>query len=98
MEHFVEVYRRRGLKVNAGRGKVMLLGGEEGMKCEVFVDGTHLEHLWEFKYLGCILDETDTDEAEYCRKVARGTKVTSVIRSLVNARDLQFERDRVLHE
>ena len=27
---FVEVCRRRGLKVNAGKSKVMVLGGEEG--------------------------------------------------------------------
>ena len=30
---------RRGLKVNAGRSKVMLLGGEEGWECEVCVNG-----------------------------------------------------------
>ena len=29
---FVEVCRRRELKVNAGRSKVMLLGGEEGFR------------------------------------------------------------------
>ena len=28
--HFIEVFRRRGLKVSAGKSKVMLLGGEEG--------------------------------------------------------------------
>ena len=28
---FIEVCRRRGLKVNAGKSKVMLLGGEEGL-------------------------------------------------------------------
>ena len=30
MGRFIEVYRRRGLKVNAGKSKAMLLGGEEG--------------------------------------------------------------------
>ena len=29
---FVEVCRRRGLKVNAGKSKVMVLNGEEGLK------------------------------------------------------------------
>ena len=33
--HFVEVCRRRGLKVNEGKNKVMVLGGEEGVECEV---------------------------------------------------------------
>ena len=35
---FAEVCRRRGLKVNAGKSKVMVLGGEEGLECEVCVD------------------------------------------------------------
>ena len=30
--HFVEVCSRRGLKVNAGKSKVMMLGGEEGLE------------------------------------------------------------------
>ena len=32
---FIEVCRRRGLKVYAGKSKMMLLGGEEGLECEV---------------------------------------------------------------
>ena len=48
---FIEVCRRRDLKVNAGKSKVMFLGGEEGLECEVCVKGIHLEHVSEFKYL-----------------------------------------------
>ena len=36
----------------------MALNGEEGLlECEVHVDGVNLEHVSEFKYLGCVLDE-----------------------------------------
>ena len=59
VEWFAEVCRRRGLKVNAGKSKVMVLNGEEGLECEVHVDGIHLEHVSEFKYL----DESGTDGA-----------------------------------
>ena len=52
---FVQVCRRRVLKVNAGKSKVMLLSREEGLGCEVCVDGKRLEHVSEFKYLGCVL-------------------------------------------
>ena len=31
---------RRGLKVNAGKSNVMVLGGVEGLECEVNKDGT----------------------------------------------------------
>ena len=95
---FVEACRRRGLKVNAGKGKVMVLGGEEGLECEVCVDGIRLEHVSEFKYLGCVLDESGTDEEECNRKVANGRRVAVAIRSLVNDRGLQIERAGVLHE
>ena len=40
-----EVCRRRGLKINAGKSKVMALNGEEGLECEVHLDGICLEHV-----------------------------------------------------
>ena len=75
-----------------------MLSGEEGLECEVCVDGIRLEHVSEFKYLGCVLDESGTDEAECSRKVASGRRVAGAIRSLVNARSLQLECGKVLHE
>ena len=35
----VEVCRRRRLKVNAGKKKVMVMNGEEGLECEAHIDG-----------------------------------------------------------
>ena len=58
--HFAKVYRR-GLKVNAVKTKVMVLNGEEGLECEVHVDGIHLEHISKLKYLGYVLDDSGTD-------------------------------------
>ena len=87
---FDEVCRRRGLKVNAGKSKVIVLGGGEGLECEVCVDGIRSEHVSEFKYLVCILDELSSDEAECSRKVACGRRVAGAIRSLVNTMILQL--------
>ena len=39
----------------------MVLNGEEELECEVYVDGIHLDHVSEFKYLGCVLDESGTN-------------------------------------
>ena len=89
---------RRGLKVNAGKSKVIVLGGEEGLECEVCIDGLCLKDVSEFKYLGCVLDELGTDEAKCSRKVASGRRVAGDIRFLVNARSLQLKCARVLHE
>ena len=44
------------------------------------------------------MEEAGTDEAECSRKVASGRRVADAIRSLVNARDLQIECSRSLHE
>ena len=62
------------------------------------LDGIRLDHVSEFKYLWCILDESGTDEVENSRKVASGERVADAIKSLVNAKDLQIECARVLHE
>ena len=75
-----------------------MLGGEEGLECDVCVDEMRLEPVSEFKYFGCVLDESSTDEAECNRKVASGRRVAGAIKSLVNARSLQLECDMVLHE
>ena len=34
-----EVCRRLGLKVNAGKGKVIMFGGKQRLKCEACIDG-----------------------------------------------------------
>ena len=66
------------------------MNGEEGLECEVHIDGVHLEHVSELKCLRCVLDEAGTDGAECSRKMASGRKVAGAIRFLVNARDLQI--------
>ena len=95
---FAEVCRRRGLKVNTGKSKVMVLNGEEGLECKVHADEIRLEHVFEFKYLGYDFYESGTDGAECSRKVMSGRRVAGAIRSLVNAKDLHLECARVLHE
>ena len=80
---FAEVCRRRGFKVNAGKIKVMVLNGE-ALECEVHVDGSRLEHIAKFKYLGYVLDESGTNGAECKRKVVSGRRIAGAIRSLVN--------------
>ena len=40
---FVEVCRRGGLKVNAGKSKIMVKNGDERLECEVHIDGVHLQ-------------------------------------------------------
>ena len=77
--------------MKAGESKVIVLNGKEGLECEVYVDGICLEHVSKFKYLGCVLDESGTEDAECSKRVVSERKVVGVISSLVNARDLELE-------
>ena len=45
-----------------------------------------------------VLDKSGTDEAKCLRKVASGRRIAGAIRSLVNARGLQFVCAKVLHD
>ena len=64
---FAEVCKRKGLKVNAGKNKVMAMNGEYRLECEVPVDGIRLENVSEFKHFRCVLDVSGTDGAECSR-------------------------------
>ena len=67
---FIEVCGRKNLKFNAGKSEVLVWNGEKELECEVSVDWKRLEDVSEFKYLGCIVDESGTDEADCRRNVA----------------------------
>ena len=88
---FIEMCRRRALKVNAGESRVMVMNVEEEFDCELQIDGIRLEYVSEFKYFGCAFDESDTDGAECSSKGVSGRRVSGPIRPLVTARDLQLE-------
>ena len=65
------------------------------MECEVCVDRIYLEHVSEFKYLRCVLDESGTEEAGCSRKLASESWVAG---AMVNGRSLLLECARVFHE
>ena len=74
-----------------------MLGGEEELICKVLVNGTQLEHVADFKYLGYVLDELCTDDPKCCRKVVSGRKVMGTIGSLGNASNLSVQGCRMRH-
>ena len=61
-----ESCRSRGLKQNTGKGKTkaIVLNGEKGLECKLHIGGIRLEHVSEFKNLGCVLDKAGIDGAE----------------------------------
>ena len=77
---------------------MMALGGEEGLECEVCIDGICLEHVSKFKYLGCVLNEFGTDEAVCSRKVGSERRVAGVLGLWLMLGVCSLECTRVLHE
>ena len=75
----------------------MVLNREEELGGDVYVDRMRLEQLKKFKYLVYVLNESGTYEAG-CRRKVSSRRVSRAIRRLVNARGLQLECARVLHE
>ena len=67
---------------------MMVLSGEKGLESKVYIDDIQLEHVLEFKYLACVLDESGTDKAECSRKVVSRRRVAGAIMALINARGL----------
>src|SRR5678815_2570334 len=97
VEGFGRVCKRRVLKVNFDKSKVMVVS-EDSPRCEVMLDCEPLEQVSEFKYLGYMLDGKGTDDAECSRKVVNGRMVAGAIKSLVDVKGLSLECARVLHE
>src|SRR5678815_1343878 len=64
IERFGRVCKRRGLKVNINKSKVMVVS-VDSPRCEVILDGEQLEQVSNVKYLEYMLDEKGTDDAEY---------------------------------
>ena len=98
MRDFVGVMRGRDLKFSADKTKMKVLGEEEGLVCEIVVDGTRLEHVSEFKYLGDVLAESNIDGVKCRRRVESGMKVAGAIIYLVNDESLQFDCAKILHK
>ena len=95
IERWVEICNRRDLKVNANKSKVKVLRGEEGSVC--MGGGNCNTFRSKLKYPRFVLEVSGTDGVESCKKVAAsGEKVTSVVGSLVNGKDLLLECARVV--
>ena len=98
IQNFDYVCKRRGLKVNVDKSKVMIVGENVDHACEVRMNGHVLERVNDFKYLGSVVNDRGTDVDDCNARVASGRKVAGAIRLLVNERNLNMSCVNVLHE
>ena len=71
---------RRGLKLNADKSKVIVLGVEEGLGCEIHGHGARLEQVSKLKYLECVLDVVEWEESCRCHQVCEGVALGTAVR------------------
>ena len=77
---FVEVCRKKDLKVNEGKSKVMLMNQEDGLKFEVHLMG-FIQSMCPNSNIWDVFQTTGTDGAKCNRKVANGKGMVDAIRS-----------------
>ena len=83
--------RRRKLKVNVAKGKVMR-SARDGIVGEmnIVMDGQVLEEVAFFKYLGSLVTAVGGVEADVQQRVLKGRKVLGAVRSVLKGRTMSW--------
>ena len=99
VNEFGRVCKRRKLRVNVGKSKVMrCTNGEDGNRLNVVLDGEVLEEVSQFKYLGSVIAADGGVEADVRHRVNEGCKVLGAMNGLMKNRGLEMDVKRGLYE
>ena len=99
VSEFGRVCKRRKLRVNVGKSKVMrCTRNEESPRLNVMLDGEALEQVDQFKYLGSIIAENGGVEADVSNRVKEGSKVLGAVNGVIKNRGLGMNVKRALYE
>ena len=97
VNEFGRVCKRRKLRVNVGKSKVMrCTNREDGNRLNVTLDGEMLEEVGQFKYLGSVIAADSGVEADVRHRVNEGCKVLGAMKGLMKNRGLGMDVKRVL--
>jgi Reverse transcriptase (RNA-dependent DNA polymerase). len=96
---FRRVCERRKLRVNTGKSKVMRCSRRrDGGRTNVVLNGTMLEEVDCFKYLGSHVTAEGAVDAEVSHRVKEAAKVMGGLKKVINSRSLGMEAKRTLYE
>ncbi len=106
VDEFDRVCKRRMLKVNAGKSKVMVserareqtinfakpyrVGSEAILECKIWLGRERMEEVNEFKYLGTILCKHGSMEGEIRERTVKGRQVTSALERVMKGRNVSM--------
>ena len=99
VQEFGRVCKRRKLRVNVGKSKVMrCTRNEDGTRLNVLLEGEVLEEVDQFKYLGSIISANGGVEADVSHRVNEGCKVFGAMNGVIRNRGLEMAVKKTLYE
>ncbi len=102
---FDSVCKRRILKVNVNKSKVMVcewsrspyrVGIECEKECKIILNGEEMEEIYEFKYLGSVICKCGGTEGETRGRTLQGRKVVGSLGRVMNGKSVSMEVKRDL--
>ncbi len=106
VDEFDRVCKRRKLKVNAGKSKVMVfervinfakpyrVGSDVILECKIWLGKEKIEEVNEFKYLGTILCKHGSMEGEIQERTVKGRQVMGALERVMKGRNVSMEVKR----
>ena len=79
VKHFEEVCRRRLIKANGSKSKIIVIERNGNTGCNISINGENMEVVNEFKYLGCMIGKRGTCEAEVTSRIKAGRQVAGAM-------------------
>ena len=114
VSEFHNVCKRRKLKVNINKSKVMVferrktesidfarpyrVQRQEECKCRIVMEGAKLEEVNEFKYLGSVLCKYGSMEGEIKERAVRGRQVIGSLGRIMKGRNVSMEVKKGLRD
>ena len=98
VREFGSVCKKRNLKVNANKSKVMVFERSEDTECRVSLEGEEMENVRVFKYLGSVMSKDGSLEEEVRERVQQGRKVAGSLKAVIKNREVSMDVKRSLHD
>ncbi|XP_069947548.1 RNA-directed DNA polymerase from mobile element jockey isoform X1 [Cherax quadricarinatus] len=99
VDEFGRVCKRRKLKVNTGKSKVMRITKRLGdERLDIRLEGESMEEVYVFRYLGVDVSADGSMKDEVNHRIDEGKRVSGALRSLWRQRTLFLEAKRGMYE
>ncbi|GBP31297.1 hypothetical protein EVAR_31422_1 [Eumeta japonica] len=90
--------KRRGMKVNIAKTKVMVFErGESPTECDILIKGEKVEQVKEFVYLGNLFTNDGKDDRDFERRVNTRNKLNEALLAIMNSKIVSRQARLAIH-